>query len=109
MNPGDLRHRVTLQRLATSEDEALELVTEWVDVATVWASVKALSARELIQSQAMQSAVSVRIIIRYRDDVTADMRIIHRGAVYNIHGVIPDPDSGLDYLTLPCSTGNNTG
>ena len=31
------------------------------------------------------------------------MRIDHGGKIYNILGVLSDKESGMDYLTLPCS------
>lgn len=109
MNPGELRHRVRLQRLETFEDSSLSITSAWVDVAEVWSAIRDLSAKELVQAQAMQSVVSLRVVIRYRPDVDASMRIVHNNEVYNIHGVIRDPVSGNEYLTLPCSKGNNEG
>lgn len=43
--------------------------------------------------------------MRYRDGLLPTMRILYRNKVYSIHGVLPDPDSGLEYLTLPVSEG----
>jgi SPP1 family predicted phage head-tail adaptor len=65
--------------------------------------VEPLSARELIQAQAMQSEVSARITIRWLSGVKATMRIVHGSAIYRIHGVLGDRDSGREYLTLPVS------
>ena len=33
------------------------------------------------------------------------MRALHGVLVYNIHGVLWDKDSGLEYMTLPASMG----
>ena len=33
------------------------------------------------------------------------MRIVFRGRLFNIEGVLSDPVSGLEYMTLPCSEG----
>ena len=49
------------------------------------------------------------ILIRYRDDIASAWRVVHKGCVYNIEGVLPDDNSGLEYLTLPCSQGVNDG
>lgn len=107
---GKLRHKVALQRRVRTQDPVTgEITHEWQTVANVWASVEPLSAREFISAQAVQSKVSARIVIRYRPDVDAAMRIMHRGKMYNIEGVLPDPVSGLEYLTLPCSEGVNDG
>ena len=109
MRNGKLRHRITLQRPGLSQDPASgEMLPGWQDVAAVWASIEPLSAREFIAAQAGQSEVTARIVIRHRD-VDATMRALHRGKVYNIHGVLADPKSGLEYLTLPVSEGARDG
>ncbi len=79
---------------------------EW---ARVWAGIEPLSARDFIAAQAVQSEVTARIVIRYREGVTAAMRIKHAGRLYTIHGVLPDAKSGREYLTLPVSEGVNDG
>jgi len=110
MRNGKLRHRITLQSQGTSQDpQTGEMIPGWQDVASVWASIDPLSAREFIAAQACQSEVSARIVIRYRADVDATMRALHRGKVYNIHGVLADQKSGLEYLTLPVSEGVSDG
>ncbi len=81
----------------------------WLDVATVWAEVSPLSAREFIAAQASQGEITTRITIRFRTGITRKHRILFRGGIYNIEGVLPDPDSGREYLTLPCSEGLNDG
>ena len=110
MRTGKLRHRITLQRPGLSQDpQTGEMVPGWQDVATVWASIEPLSAREFIAAQAGQSEVSARVVIRHRDDVDATMRALYRGKLYNIHGVLADQKSGLEYLTLPVSEGARDG
>jgi SPP1 family predicted phage head-tail adaptor len=110
MRAGKLRHHVTLQRAEYSQDpESGEVLASWVDVDKVWAAVEPLSAREFIAAAAGQSEVAARIVIRYRPGVTSAMRMLHRGKVYNIQGVLADMESGRDYLTLPCSEGVNDG
>lgn len=107
---GKLRHKVALQRpIRTQNPDTGSVSTTWETIANVWASVEPLSAREFIAAQAVQSEISARITIRYRPDVDATMRILHRGRIYNIQGVLSDPRSGLEYLTLPCSEGVNDG
>lgn len=106
---GDLRHRVTIQQpVYTQDQETGDMVPSWGEVANVWAKVAPLSAmqyREQIMADAPQSRIVARITIRHRDDVTAKMRVIHRGKAYQIEAVLPDPVSGLEYLTLAVSEG----
>jgi SPP1 family predicted phage head-tail adaptor len=112
MNVGKLRHRVKLQTRTDAQDPDTGAITQgWSDVATVWASVEPLSAREFIASQATQAKVTARVTIRYRADVVPTMRLVHlkmgTEVLYNVEGVLADKDSGVEYLTLVCSSGDN--
>ena len=92
MRAGMLRHRVTIQRqeIVFGKFGAPLHDKVWENVATVWASLEAMSGREFFASQQAQSEVTQRIPIRYRPDVTADMRVIHNGKVFNIGAPLPD-------------------
>lgn len=109
LGAGKLRHRVTIQEPVEIRDSVGDVVIEWDDVATVWAAVEPLSVREFIAGQAMQSQVTARITIRQREGLTASMRILHKGRIYNPQGWLSDPESGLEYLTAPCTEGVNDG
>ena len=105
MRSGMLRHRVTLQRFQQGQDAYGGPVKTWEDVAIVWASLEAMSGREFFASQQAQSEVTQRIRIRYRAGVTADMRVIHNGKVFNI--VAPLPDNRGRELVLMCREVSN--
>jgi len=110
LRAGRLRHRVDVEDLVTSQDSDGNIVEGWMTFAShVPAEIVALSARELIAAQAVQSRVSNRITLRTLPGLLARMRIVHRGVVYNIEGVIPDPASGIRFVTLPCSSNVNQG
>ncbi|MFK3846611.1 phage head closure protein [Stenotrophomonas sp. NPDC078853] len=106
MRAGELRHRPVLQVLATvQDDETGEMVARYIDVTKVWAKIEPLSAKDLIAAQASGSEVSVRVTIRHRKGITDRHRFVHRDQFLHVQGVLPDADSGRDYLTLPCSEG----
>lgn len=108
---GRLRHRIAIQdyQFVSQDPVTGREVYEWTTIYECWAAIEPLSAREFIAAQAAQSKVSARIVIRHVDGIDASMRIVHnrRGSevVYNIEGVLADKDSGVEYLTLPCSEG----
>lgn len=109
LDSGKLRHRVSIERVSYVQDATTGAMVEtWAEIAKVWAAIEPLSAREFVQSAAGQSEVTARITIRAREILATD-RIIHRGTVYNIRGVLADKDSGLEYLTLPVAAGVNEG
>lgn len=103
---GKLRHRVTIQRPQEVQDPntgAVNLV--WVKYADRWAEYVPSSVREFIAAAAVQSEVKGRFVVRHDPAITADMRVVYRGKQHAILGVMEDPDSGLEYLTLAVSDG----
>jgi SPP1 family predicted phage head-tail adaptor len=111
LDAGRLRHRVTFQARQNIQDPVTgETIIAWVDAWTnIAAAIEPLSARELIAAQAQHSEVSARIIVRPLPGLSAQHRVLHNGRTYNIEGVIPDPDSSQEWVTLPVSEGANEG
>lgn len=110
MKAGKLRHRVIIERPVQIQDPVTGAVRiEWEHFRTVWASIEPLSVREFLAAQQTQSVVTARITLRYSSGFQPEMRIVHRGEYYNPAGFLPDPKSGLDYVTVPCSKGVGNG
>lgn len=110
MKAGGLNKRVVLEAPVESQDASTGAVSvSWAKVADLWAGIHPASVRDFIAAGVAQSAVAGRIVIWYRPGVTPKMRIRHGGKIYNILGVLPDEDTGLEYLTLPYSEGVNEG
>lgn len=117
LSAGRLRHRVRVEVLVPLEDSNGNVIQDpntgeisrvWQLLVECWAAIEPISGREFIQSQATQSQVTTRITIRRQDYVVnAGMRVIHGVLIYNIEAVLWDKDSGLEYMTLPCSLGVN--
>ena len=106
MKAGDLRHRITIQQL-TSTNSGEATVESWADFLTnVPAAISPLSGREILAAGAEQSGTRVRFVIRYGNgtQVTSSMRIVHNSATYNITEVIADPTL-RDSFTLLAEAG----
>ena len=106
---GKLRHRVQIQRQVVAQNSSGDVTVTWATLATVWASIEPLSAREFVQSASDQNKIVARVTVRYRSGIEPSMRVAHGQKLYNITGVLADKDSGLEYLTLPVSAGVNDG
>src|SRR3546814_17720801 len=81
---------------------------------TLFRSIEPLSVREFIAAQKEDSQLSARIVMRNRPALNASMRMIgecrcHLDRVFNPAGFLADPDSGLEYLTVPVTEGVNEG
>lgn len=111
MRAGKLRHRVTIQQLVEGSPQQTpsgQPDTAWATFCTVWASIEPLRGRELIEANAVQSKLAVRVRIRYRAGVTAAMRVVHDSVVYPIEAVI-DFEMRHVELHLMCSQGSANG
>ncbi|WFF40399.1 head-tail adaptor protein [Salinicola endophyticus] len=107
MRAGRLRHRVTLMRQGEGRDPLGAPTTDWAEVATVWAEVTGISAREFVASGGEQNQATYQILMRYRRGVDDTMRVEHRpptgnGEVYEIVSALPD--ARRTQLTLMCKT-----
>jgi hypothetical protein len=62
----------------------------------------------------VQTPIDTIIVIPYRSDVKASMRaVLVRGgvdlAVYDLSAPISDPETGLEWMTIPAKTGISQG
>lgn len=98
MQRGRLRHKVTIQQRVETQDASGEVLESYTGFLTTFASIEALSGRELFAAQQVQSEVSTRIRIGFRPGVKETMRVLHtidHGSpeevdVYDIQAVLPD-------------------
>ncbi|MEX3950617.1 phage head closure protein [Paraburkholderia sp. EG287A] len=106
MRAGRLRHRIKLQapKVEVDPNTGEPIIVAWLDVATVWASIEALSGREWLASDQYRPGVTTRIRIRWRDGVTSSMRALHKETVYSIDAVIPNFE-GMAEMQLMCGDG----
>lgn len=111
---GTLRQRVRIEQKVTIVNSNGETVPEWEPIGTFWANVKPSSSRELSLAAQVQSPVDTIIVMRYRSDVKASMRaVLVRGgadiAVYDLSAPIRDPETGLEWMSIPAKTGISQG
>jgi len=102
MRIGELRHRITIQKTTTIQDEAGQPIETWQDVCTVWAKIEDLSGREyLAAKQVLANEVTTRITIRWRNDVEPTMRVIEGQQIFDIQSIV-DPAGRKQQLQLMC-------
>jgi SPP1 family predicted phage head-tail adaptor len=102
---GALSERVTLQQLPTTQDAHGQESAAWVDFDEVWAKAEPLRGRDFFAAAQMQVSVSVRFTIRFRTDMPARLRVLWRGAAYDVQGEPIDIDARRIWLELMCQSG----
>ena len=85
---GDLRHRITIQKLEMIQDSYGQATETWVDVVTVFAAVNPISGREFFKAETINSEITHRILIRYRKGIEPSMRVNFKGRIFTILSVI---------------------
>lgn len=98
---GSLNTPITIQRQVTTTDAIGQPLLTWTDYAAVFADVRHLSGTESIKAGAMTSTVSASIRIRWVVGVTAGMRAVVYGVVYEIKSVLPNLQK-RDSIDLVC-------
>lgn len=76
MRAGMLRHRVVIQQPVETKNNYGEIEVTWADLATVRASILPLRGREFFAAKQFNVEADFKIGMRFRDDVTAKMRIM---------------------------------
>lgn len=97
IEPGMLRHEVSLQFAERSDDGAGGFTENWSELATVFARIEPVGAKRLFAAGQRLEQATHHIIIRFRDDVTSGMRFEKSGRTFLIVNVT-DPDETGRYL-----------
>lgn len=106
MNPGDLRHVITIQYPAEVQNDAGEMVDSWVDFPSIGAkrraAVETLTGREYFAAQQTNAERTEKIRIRYEAGITPKMRILFESRILQINAIL-DNDNRHRELLLMCT------
>lgn len=100
LQAGRLRHRLTIRQPTTSQNEVGEEIITWSTLATVWGRLDALRGEEQLAAKQLTAEIVARATLRYRSDITAEMRLQYDNLEYDIDAVLPDPLKTSLTLTL---------
>ncbi|SHK48897.1 phage head closure protein [Paramaledivibacter caminithermalis] len=101
MKIGELRDRVTIQENILTPDGYGGFSEVWQDKYTVWANIKPLRGREYFEMKKVQSEITHKITIRFRNDINTSNRIKYKGQIFYIKSII-DIDNRHRFLEIMC-------
>ena len=99
---GKLNRCIIFQRLEAKEDDMGQDKSEWKNYKTVWGTVKPYKSSEYNFMGKLKPEVTHRIYVRYREDITTDMRILYKGHTYAIAGPPLDVNDARELLEIQC-------
>lgn len=106
---GPLNKQVTVQQRAPGKDSHGQRLQTWTDhLANLWAAIEPVSGRELVAAQAVNAEVSHVVRLRHRAGITAGMRVLYQGRIFDIQAVL-DPAMRHEQLRLLCLEGLSEG
>lgn len=97
---GKLDKRVTFLRLVTKTDDMGQERAGWAVYKSAWATVKPYKSSEHNFMGKLKPSVTHRFYVRYRTDITADMRILYHGRVFEVAGPPLDMEEGHRLLEI---------
>lgn len=108
MDIGSLQHHITIARPAETRGQMGSQRKAWAPICQTWARVQPLSGRALEVAQSLHAEVTVKVTIRYRNDVDETCRVVYRGINYAVQYVL-NPEEQNRELQLYCTTGVSDG
>jgi SPP1 family predicted phage head-tail adaptor len=99
IDPGDLRIELALEEMIPVPDGAGGFGESWTEIATLFAKLEPVAARDRFGADQALEEVTHRVTIRHRADVASGMRLA-RGARTLLILTVHDPDETGRYLVL---------
>ena len=106
--PASFRKRITIQTKSDASDGQGGFTETWNDLATVYASIEPLKAFERYQAMQMQTPVTHKIVMRYRDDVPTTARIRFGDRVFWVKEIINVEERGRRLAIKAVERAGNT-
>lgn len=101
MQSGQLRKRITVQKLASAVDDYGGGSATYTDVGVFWASLEPLQGRENLQAQQITAEISHRIRMRaipnYRLTPRDRLYLATEARYFNIQSVANAKERGFEY------------
>ena len=102
LNIGKLNKRLTFKKLVEVEDDLGQITQQLHAICTVWGSLYPVRGIEFYEIQKMQSKVTHKCYVRYREDLDTTCCIEYAGKTYAIEEII-DVDLSHKMLEIMCA------
>ena len=101
MRLGKLRHRITIEQVAETQDADGSVIETWSNYASAQGSIEPVSGREYFDAQTTQADITHRIYLRRISGVIPKMRVKYGERIFDILSVINTRERNAE-LQLMC-------
>jgi SPP1 family predicted phage head-tail adaptor len=89
MNPGELRHRIEIEKSVLVDNPNNEQEKQWTFFKKIWAKIDCVgNGRKQIQAGKESTSLNYEITIRFTKDIDNSMRIKYGSKIFNIDHVV---------------------
>lgn len=100
MRAGQLNRRVRLQGRQTTVSADGFSIENWVDIATLWAGLEPVTAREVMQATQETEKITHQVTVRYRTGMSNQLRFRYGSRVFLIHTLLDTNESHRELICL---------
>lgn len=97
---GKMNKRITFMRKEPIKDEMGQDSFEWKEYKKIWATIKPYKSSEAQFMSKLRPEVTHRAYIRFRKDITVDMRVMYNNRLFEISGPPIDMDEAHVMLEI---------
>lgn len=90
ISPGELRNRVEFQKPIDQDNDVGEEEIAYNYYCKSWAKVEPLSGKQYMEAKKEREELTYRVTVRYRPDITDDMRIKYTKGTTTKYFIIED-------------------
>ena len=102
LNLGKMRHRIEIQEYSNVENEVGEITKAWITYKKLWSEKTQIKAANPFIKDKEGLEYTYRFKIRYRTDLREDMRVVHKGVIYDIKHINPISELDLYETHIDC-------
>ena len=92
--------KITIQRMVSVTTEGGEVTETPLNIATVWAAVEPLEAREAWQAKQSQATTTHRITTLYVVGITSRMRAVWGNRIFNFESVVNEKEANRELVIM---------
>lgn len=97
---GSLRNRILFQSEAKVQNAQYGYDYTWTDLFTIWAEIKQNPGLLFTKGDNEEPTITHIINVRYRTDITRNLRIFHNSNEYVIHRILPIDEGNNRFIQL---------
>lgn len=109
LGAGEFNQRITLQSKTVTRNGIGEEVVAWAEVTRTWAKIMPLRGNAFYTANQEQHVIDARFLIRERAGLNVGMRLLWKGAPYDITNLIPGTDRYVGTIEIAAINGVKDG